>query len=46
VKVDFDRAIQERHSVRQYTEQPIEGDVLEKLQAEIAKVNEESGLKV
>ncbi len=46
MKVDFDRAIQERHSVRQYTDRPIEGDVLERLQAEIAKVNEESGLKV
>jgi len=44
--MDFDQAIQERHSVRQYKEDKIEGEVLDKLQAEISKVNEESGMRI
>jgi nitroreductase len=44
--VDFDKAIQERHSVRQYTPQRIEGEVLEKLRDEIDRVNAESGLSI
>ncbi|MBP5685180.1 MAG: hypothetical protein J6W72_01955 [Candidatus Methanomethylophilaceae archaeon] len=44
--MDFDQAIQERHSVRLYTEQKIEGDVLSALQNEIARINEESGLSI
>jgi hypothetical protein len=44
--MDIDQAIRERHSVRQYRPDPIEGDVLEKLQAEISKVNAESGMRI
>ena len=44
--MDFDQAIRERHSVRQYTDRKIEGDVLERLQEEITKVNSESGLSI
>ncbi len=44
--MDFDEAIQQRHSVRQYTQQRIEGETLDKLQAEIDRVNAESGLSI
>ncbi|MBQ6622454.1 MAG: nitroreductase [Mogibacterium sp.] len=37
-------AIERRHSVRQYTEQPIEGETLERLQQAIALCNEAGGL--
>lgn len=33
-----------RHSVRQYTEQKIEGEILEKLQAQLISAEEKSGL--
>ncbi len=44
--MDLDQAIQERHSVRLYTEQKIEGDILSSLQNEIARINEESGMSI
>ncbi len=44
--MDFDEAIRTRHSVRQYTEQKIEGEVLEKLQAEIDRINSETGMRI
>lgn len=44
--MDFDEAILNRHSVRQYTEKRIEGETLAKLEEEIARVNEDSGLKI
>ena len=44
--MDFDQAIKERHSVRLYTDQKLEGDVLKSLEDEIARVNEESGLSI
>ena len=39
-------AIQKRHSVRRYTGQNIEGDVLAVLQAEVKECNRESGLNI
>ena len=39
-------AIDARHSVRQYTKRPIDGEVLTALEREIARCNEESGLNV
>ncbi|MBR4203300.1 MAG: hypothetical protein IKQ93_06980, partial [Candidatus Methanomethylophilaceae archaeon] len=44
--MDFDRAIEERHSVRQYTDRKIEGDVLRQLQDEISRINGESGMSI
>ena len=38
-------AIAERHSVRRYTEQPIEGEILSELQNEIETCNAESGMR-
>ena len=38
--------IKSRHSVRKYTDQKIEGEVLENLQNEINKCNNESGLNI
>ena len=40
------KAIHERHSVRRYTDQPIEGDVLKRLQAQIDTCRKESGLTI
>ena len=39
-------AIDARHSVRQYTKRPIDGEVLKALEDEIAACNEESGLSI
>ncbi|MCL2775448.1 MAG: nitroreductase family protein [Oscillospiraceae bacterium] len=39
-------AIQQRHSVRRYTDQSIENDTLSALQAEVDKCNTESGLNI
>lgn len=39
-------AMKARHSVRSYTDKPIEADVLQALQAEIAVCNEKSGLHI
>ena len=41
----YEEEIGNRHSVRSYTDQRIEGDVLSKLQERIDSVNRESGLK-
>ena len=38
--------IKERHSVRDYLDKPIEGEILEVLQNEISSCNEESGLNM
>ena len=40
------QALQARHSVRVYTKQPIEGEVLAAMEAEIARCNEQSGLSM
>lgn len=39
-------AIKARHSVRKYTDKPIEGDTLEALKAEIERSNAEGGLHI
>ena len=44
--MDVWQAMQERHSVRSYTDKPIEGEVKEKLAAKIAQCNAESGLHI
>ena len=44
--MNLDQAIIDRHSVRQYTERKIEGDVLTKLEEEIGRINEESGMGI
>lgn len=44
--MDILQAIQERHSVRAYTEQKIEGEVKEELEAAIRECNKESGLHI
>lgn len=44
--MDIMEAIRERHSVRSYTDQKIEGPVLAELQETIRQCNEESGLHI
>ncbi len=44
--MDIKEAIKERHSVRQYTEAPIEGEIRNALEMLINKCNEESGLNI
>ena len=44
MNMDFDQAILDRHSVRQYEPRELGQDVLQKLQAEIDRINQESGL--
>lgn len=44
--MDLIKAMNERHSVRSYTEKKIEGETLEALRAEIDRCNAESGLSV
>lgn len=44
--MDLLQAIETRHSVRSYTEQKIEGEVLAELQSTIAACNAESGLHI
>ena len=44
--MDVMRAIESRHSVRQYTDRVIEGEALERLEAAIAQVNQQSGLHI
>ena len=39
-------AIYARHSVRSYTDKPIEKEKVEVLQAEIEKINKETGLHI
>ena len=42
----YEKEMQERHSVRKYTDRKIEGETLTKLQDKIDSVNEESRLKI
>jgi len=44
--MDLDQAIKERHSVRLYTDRPIEGEVLESLQKGISCINDETGMSI
>jgi len=44
--MDLKEAIEKRHSVRQYDDKKIEGEVEKNLRAEIAQCREESGLKI
>ena len=44
--MDIKEAIRERHSVRQYKEKKIEGEVRERLEKLIEECNEESGLNI
>lgn len=44
--MNIQEAIASRHSVRQYEERPLENTAVEKLQNEIAEINQESGLHV
>lgn len=45
-KMEISEAIKMRHSVRQYTDRPIETEVLETLKQEIAACNREGGLHI
>ena len=42
----YEKEMQERHSVRKYTDRKIDGETLTKLQDKIDSVNKESGLKI
>ena len=44
--MDILKAMEERHSVRVYTDKPIEGDTLSRLQKAVARANAESGLHI
>ncbi|MGN1373325.1 MAG: nitroreductase family protein [Candidatus Coproplasma sp.] len=44
--MDLIKAISERHSVRSYTDKPIEGETLEKLNGVISECNTQSGLNI
>jgi len=44
--MDWMKAVRERHSVRRYTDSPIEGDVLKQLRLAIEKYNREGGLRM
>lgn len=44
--MDILKAMQERHSVRQYTDRPIEGETLTKLRKLVDKANADSGLHI
>ena len=44
--MDMQEAILARHSVRQFMEDPIKGDVKEKLEAIITECEEKSGLRM
>ena len=46
IYMDLLQAMRNRHSVRSYTNKPIEGEVKEKLSALIAQCNGESGLHI
>jgi len=43
-KMDYIEAMEQRHSVRSYTDRKIEGEVKEELEQKIRECNEESGL--
>lgn len=42
----YEREIRERHSVRKYSDDRIDGEVLEKLNRKIGELNDSSGLKI
>ena len=44
--MDILEAVKSRHAVREYTEKPLGADVRSKLEAEIIRCNEESGLHI
>jgi len=44
--MDIQQAIIERHAVRSFTDQPIEGEIKSSLQEEIDECNQESGLNI
>ena len=44
--MDLMEAVRARHSVRNYTDRPIEGEVLKALEEEIAACNREGGLHI
>ncbi|MGN0660489.1 MAG: nitroreductase family protein, partial [Oscillospiraceae bacterium] len=44
--MDIIEAIKTRHSVRQYTDKPIDAEALEELRKEITSCNEEGGLHI
>lgn len=44
--MDILKAMRQRHSVRAYTDRPIEGETLERLQKQIDKANADSGLHI
>ena len=44
--MDLLQAIEERHSIRSYTDKNIEGETLKKLQTELQRLNDESGLNM
>ncbi len=44
--MDILKAMQERHSVRSYTDRPIEGETLDRLQKFVDKANADSGLHI
>ena len=44
--MDLWEAMERRHSVRQYTDRPIEGETREELLREVNRCNEESGLSI
>ena len=44
--MDLMEAVRARHSVRNYTDRPIEGEVLKALEEEIAACNREAGLHI
>lgn len=46
ITLELIEAIENRHSVRSYTDKKIEGDVYSELQAEVEMCNEESGLHI
>lgn len=44
--MDIWKLMEERHSVRQYTDQPISPDLQKKIRALVEEVNQESGLDI
>lgn len=44
--MELTEAMKNRHSVRQYTDKPIDEEIIKALQTEIAKCNQESGLHI
>lgn len=44
MNMELIEAVRKRHSVRQYTDKPIEPDILNAIQAEMDACNKEGGL--